>query len=293
MIPDSVTKLAYSAFYHCNNLTDVTVGDGLDSISACAFESCANLNHIKIQDGVTSIGFCAFDNCKSLVDVTIPSTVTHIDRSAFNFCTGLTSFNVDSHNSVYASVDGVLFDKAMAQLIQYPANRPGANYAVPDGVQVLSADAFSCCKNLTSVTLPTSLTNIGPYAFEACEDLTDVYYAGDPAQWAAISIGESNDPLASAAIHYNYVPTTTGHLGSGGELSWAYHKNTHELRVAGAVPEEDLVLVGLYDKDGQFVGVKCLSADRLSAQLGDPASFKLFWIDSGLAPQCAAVTVEN
>lgn len=59
--------LLYGAFYNCNGLTSVTIGDG-----------------------VTSIGKYSFYNCSGLTNVTIPNSVTSIDFSAFSGCTGLT-----------------------------------------------------------------------------------------------------------------------------------------------------------------------------------------------------------
>ena len=50
------------------------------------------------------------------------------------------------------------------------------------------------------------MTSIDTDAFFGCDSLTDVYYGGTSAQWAAISIGNYNTPLTSANIHF----TSTG-----------------------------------------------------------------------------------
>ena len=79
---------------------------------------------------------------------------------------------------------------------------------IPDSVTAIGNSAFSSCSNLTSITIPDSVTSIGRMAFYDCDSLTDVYYAGTQAQWAAITIGEYNECLASATIHYNYFVVT-------------------------------------------------------------------------------------
>ena len=48
------------------------------------------------------------------------------------------------------------------------------------------------------------MTSIGDDAFYGCSNVTDVYFTGTEAEWAAIDIGENNNYLTSATIHYNY-----------------------------------------------------------------------------------------
>jgi hypothetical protein len=67
---------------------------------------------------------------------------------------------VAQNNPAYSSVNGVLFDKGQDCLIQYP-NGLGGSYTIPNSVTNIVEDAFNFCVNLTSVTIPASLTNIG------------------------------------------------------------------------------------------------------------------------------------
>lgn len=57
-------------------------------------------------------------------------------------------------------------------------------------------------ENLTSITIPSSVTSIGMMAFYNCEKLTDVYYAGSQNEWDVIEIGDDNDPLRKSIIHF-------------------------------------------------------------------------------------------
>lgn len=59
---------------------------------------------------------------------------------------------------------GVEFSDDMKTLIKCPEDFKG-EYIIPDGVISIEFQAFGCCKNLTSIAIPNSVTNIGAYAF--------------------------------------------------------------------------------------------------------------------------------
>lgn len=51
-------------------------------------------------------------------------------------------------------------------------------------VEVIKKGAFKDCKNLTSVEINSSkLIEVSPYAFENCESLTDIWFAGKSDAW--------------------------------------------------------------------------------------------------------------
>ncbi len=122
---------------------------------------------------VTSISQYAFLNISGIQSITIPSTVTAIADALAENCPSLTTIIVESGNSKYTSVDGVLFNKSMDILKYYPSAKTGA-YDVPNTVVSIAANAFSECSSLTSVTIPNSVEIIGEGAFSRCEKLTTV-----------------------------------------------------------------------------------------------------------------------
>ena len=58
-----VTSIGGGAFWDCDCLTSVTIGDGVTSIGDYAFTGCSSLTSITIPDSVTSIGDEAFTLC--------------------------------------------------------------------------------------------------------------------------------------------------------------------------------------------------------------------------------------
>jgi BspA type Leucine rich repeat region (6 copies) len=166
-IGNGVTRIGDHAFSYCTSLTGVTIPDGVTSIGDWAFDHGTSLTSVTIGDGVTTIGDYAFQNCYNLISVTIPISITSIGVGPLNWCANLTAIMVEALNSTYSSLDGVLFNKSQAALIQYPGGKAGS-YAVPNSVTSIGDWAFHGCLMLTNVTIPNSVTNIGLGAFEAC-----------------------------------------------------------------------------------------------------------------------------
>ena len=173
VIPHDVTTIGNCSFSSCSNLTSVVIPDGVTIIGDSAFSYCSKLTAITIPDSVVSIGSRAFYYCFGLTSIAIPDSVTSIGSRTFTHCSRLTSIEVDANNPYYASQDGVLFDKDINILLQYPAGKRGA-YTIPDGVTVIGDYAFSECYPLTKAIIPDSVVTIGDGAFNLCGSLTEV-----------------------------------------------------------------------------------------------------------------------
>lgn len=59
-------------------------------------------------------------------------------------------------------------------LVKY--EKDDSEFIIPDGVEVIGAQAFAWCNNLSSVTIPNSVKRIEPYAFRSCTNLTNVNF---------------------------------------------------------------------------------------------------------------------
>jgi hypothetical protein len=168
-----VTGIGSNAFFFCSNLTSVTIPNSITNIGDYAFQGCMSLTSVTLGTNITSIGEDAFLYCGSLSGVAIPSSVTSIGDGAFLYCLSLTAITVDALNPVYSSVDGVLFDKSQATLIQCPGGKAGS-WTIPSSVTSIGDSAFMDCASLAAVTIPNSVTNLGDWAFGGCTSLTDI-----------------------------------------------------------------------------------------------------------------------
>ncbi|MDL2257337.1 leucine-rich repeat protein [Bacteroidales bacterium OttesenSCG-928-I14] len=132
------------------------------------------LRYLEIGDNITHIGDNSFYGCFGLTSVTIPNSVTSIGVGVFSSCISLTAIIADAANPNYSSLDGVLYNKDKTSLIQYPEGKPDASFTIPTSVANIGDWAFSICLNLTSVTISNSVTDIGVGAFCDCSGLTSV-----------------------------------------------------------------------------------------------------------------------
>ena len=186
----SVTSIGGSAFCGCTSLASVEMPSVMsieDVYGKGAFQDCTSLVSVKMPS-VTSIGEWAFFGCTALVSVDMPSVtsigewaflgctsltsvdlhfVTEIESDAFSDCTSLKEINVDISNNNYASVDGVLYNKGVTELILCPAGI--TSLEVPNTVISIKDYAFNS-EILTSISMP-SVTSIGEEAFSGCISL--------------------------------------------------------------------------------------------------------------------------
>ena len=194
--PSTVKTIDGHAFYLCEYLSDVTFNEGLKTIGENAFDNCifysctitipstvesigteafadSKINRLVLKNGIKEIGDRAFSIC-NFSNVEIPKSVTTIGINPFVWCRNLESITVDSSNSNFKAVDGVLFNKNITKLISYPANKDVTEYVVPSTVNTIGSAATHGTVKLVTITIPSSVTNIEEYQFVNSEKLTTI-----------------------------------------------------------------------------------------------------------------------
>lgn len=174
----TVTEIEIDAFGDCASLTIVVVPKSITKIGDNAFEGCESLTAINVDtnntaytsiDGVLynkdKTNLILYPAGKTSTTYTILSSVTDIDSNAFDSFSTLTEINVEDSNSMYSSIDGVLFNKNKTTLITYPAGKTDTSYTIPEGVTTIGDKAFNGCTNLKTLTMPNSITNVGDLSF--------------------------------------------------------------------------------------------------------------------------------
>lgn len=142
----------------------ITLPDTITVIGDRAFEKC-KASVINISDSVQSIGDFAFQSCENIQTVSIPAGVERIGTGAFARCSSIKEFYVDSQNAVYATIDGVLYNKQKKELVVFPQGEYSRKKAsIPSGIESIASYAFVGMENY-SFNLPDTIKTIGDYAF--------------------------------------------------------------------------------------------------------------------------------
>jgi len=143
-----------------------------------------------------------YTGCATITSITLPNTLTSINNNAFRSCNNLAEINVTSTNTAYSSEDGVLYNKAKTTLVMYPVAKKSSTFTIPGGVTEIGNYAFRACNNLTGVTIPDGVTGIGTNAFEACLYITSVTIPNSVTSIGASAFSNCNS-LASVTLPNN------------------------------------------------------------------------------------------
>lgn len=197
--PATVTSITDNAFYKCNALSGVTILPTVTSLGSYAFYQCRSLTAINVPNTITAIPDFCFSECNSLTGLTLPTTITTIGERALN-------------------------------------NVKATSYNLPN-LTTIGNSGFRHNANLSSLTVSSSLTSWGDWAFEDTPALTHIDYNGTVAQWNAITKGSSwgtNSALLYVATTQGdyalhsfklvYFASSQATIGSG---SWGANVNTH------------------------------------------------------------------
>lgn len=188
-----VTAIDYKAFRCCNQLTSIVIPASVTDVPAAAFHGCYNLRTIVVSDdndkydsrdscnavietatntliatcentvvpkSVSALGDCAFFGCKSLTSLTIDGQYTKIGRWVFLDCENIEYLNW--YSSLPLSSVTKLLSSSLKEVV------------LGDSVNCIGDEAFKDCKNLSSITIPSTVKTIAYGAFAGCDGLTSI-----------------------------------------------------------------------------------------------------------------------
>ena len=149
---------------------------------------------------VTGISNKAFYNATSLTSITIPKTVTSIGRNAFGN-TGIYNNEANWDGDVLYINNCLVATKKTEWSDEEQTSVGGLSgaYTVKNTTRVIAACAFEDCYNLTSVTIPDNITNIGGGLFYDCTSLTSVVL---PKDITSLSAHSDYDMVMSYSIGF-------------------------------------------------------------------------------------------
>lgn len=230
-IPSTLKEVSTNAFYFNFKLQKITLHEGLETIGIqafcgspiisiafpstlknikeSAFALCQDLVTVEFNEGLETIDSLAFDRAAKIRSINLPSTITYIGEN--NPFAGVTligstedNFTIEE-NDKYKIIDRVLYelDGSKKTLITYPYGYAEAEFVIPSDVSHLATNSFNFNKELSKITIPTSVVSISS-AFKSFEKPLELVYLGTMEQFKAIDLHPENGM-------------------EGGSGSWAYN----------------------------------------------------------------------
>ena len=175
----------YVAGTRCEGDLAISGADGY-KIGDGAFGGYTNVTSVTIMNGVTEIGVGTFSS-SSITNVSIASSVMKIGSGAFSGCESLVAVHIED----LSAWCGIIFGNSWHSEEKYRAVGGGGanplesghnlyvrgvrveNLMIPEGVSAINAYAFAGC-NIITVSLPSSLVQIGRGAFMDCKSLLSI-----------------------------------------------------------------------------------------------------------------------
>ena len=228
---ESLAKIGPAVFKGNTKIKSLVIGDELLEIGNEAFSGCSNLTKITLGGAGTTelvIGERAFYNCSRLTEATLPSATSSIGAyaffgarfSGFTIPSGLTRIEDHTFASSYLTEieipAGIIFigDAAFAGASRLnTVTFNNSSYGLVLGtMSAASGSGVFQGTSLSSLSLPSNISQIGAYAFSAISSLTNITvpegakidgigkYAFYNTGLTSISLGSGIDEIAESAF---------------------------------------------------------------------------------------------
>ncbi len=187
ILPEGMSVVPANAFNGCTALASVTIPSSVRTIGADAFRGCSKLTGIVIPEGVAAIGERAFQNCTALRGVAMPSTMQSVGIDAFGGDSNIATVTITDE----VAWSGIAFGNAAANpaYFAHALTKNGESVrslVVPEGARRIGAWTFCANEELSVVSIPASVTDIGVMAFLDCPKLPRIEIAADNPSYRSI-----------------------------------------------------------------------------------------------------------
>lgn len=163
ILPDNLA-MGDNFMSNCTGLESITLPKNLKAIPSNMLYQCSSLKQITIPESVIEIGSNAFREC-DLISLTIPNKVSVIPDYMCSSCDNLESISLPSGIRSIGKRAFFLCSSLKHVKIGGAGNEYMLNF--PEGITYIGERAFYSCNLMTSIHIPSTLTDIQSAAFNA------------------------------------------------------------------------------------------------------------------------------
>ena len=207
ILPDGITYIGDRAFYQTPSLEKLHLPDSLIYVASQAFVTWSEVVRVDsnvLPESLVFVGDAAF---YGLVDwngthsIVLPKGLYHIGNGAFAFCK-FESVSLSDGNEDFCIEDNMLFDKEKTRLLII-SNDGNSKKVVPEGVTTIDMGCGGCDTSMEQLVLPSTLDEIGYFAFLECFKLKDITVNATVPPFCGEREGYHpfNDSFATATLH--------------------------------------------------------------------------------------------
>ena len=155
--------------------TEVTIPEieNIQAIGAFVFTSEIPIEVLTLPQTCREIRDKAFYYNQTLRKLVVKTNLEKIGPYAFAGNNPLREIAYDGETGRFRSVNGLLYDNTKTKVI-LGTNGTSGSIEFADGTTEIGDGAFSYCKRLESVELPSTLMKIGRFAFSDCYKLSTI-----------------------------------------------------------------------------------------------------------------------
>lgn len=184
-IPDGISTIGRGAFFGCSSVCKLTLPDRICSIGERAFINCKNLMDIALPKNLASLGEEAFSGCHALEKIDLPNGIAEIEPGTFEGCHALKTIVLPNHLEIIkkfafadCSLDSFVCPKSLQEIGDYAFCQTHLkSLELNEGLKVIGVRSMKSCV-FKSITIPSTVTEIGHEAFNKEVGLTLYCYAG-------------------------------------------------------------------------------------------------------------------
>ena len=195
-LPEGIETIGIGAFYECKSLQKIDIPNSITSIGSYAFYNCEELTSIVLPADILNVGTRVFEGCGKITEATVPVVAiqtlpaenitsltvnggNHIEHGTFKNFKNLKSITLSPYIEkvdvgAFIGCSNITSATAPADLISYIPKGKLTHIVINGGTQI-APKALQNCGFLTSITLPSSITEIGDLAFADCFRLVEIY----------------------------------------------------------------------------------------------------------------------